>query len=139
MGQALVAAHLSISDLDPTFLLQSYHCYFVGPMQLDDDIIYNVDRVKIGSNFLSLSVKATQSSKVKFHCLVSFKRPGVVSSELDYNSKPMPPVPKPSTGTTTGSGSNVEELIPLSFDYVAADVYAITMKKKKQPIEMRSR
>lgn len=132
MGQALMAAFQSISDLDSSFLLQSYHCYFVGPVQAKMDIIYNVDRVKVGSNFCSLLVKAIQSSRVAFHCLVSFQKSGMETRDLDFCTMPMPDFPKPpnsSADTDNIGGQKHKEdikgmhLLPLMKDFIASDIF----------------
>ena len=96
VGQALMAASMSVHDLNPSFLLHSFHCYFVGPMRTTPEVIYHVTRVKEGKNFCSVSVVAVQSDKVCFHCLVSFQKPEAVTAELDYCSQLMPAVPHPS-------------------------------------------
>ena len=74
-GQALMAASMSVHDLNPSFLLHSFHCYFIGPMRTTPEVIYRVTQVKEGKNFCSVSVVAVQSDKVCFHCLVSFQKP----------------------------------------------------------------
>lgn len=96
MGQALMSASRCVSDLNNSFLLHSFHCYFVGPMQDNPEVTFKVNRVKDGTNFCSVSVVAVQDGKVCFHCLVSFKKPESVGTELDYSAHPMPKVPHPS-------------------------------------------
>lgn len=97
MGQALVAASMCVHDLHPSFLIHSYHCYFVGPMQASPDweVRYMVTRVKDGTNFCSVSVGAVQRAKVCFHCLVSFQKPEAVKADLKHTGRPMPIVPHP--------------------------------------------
>lgn len=99
MSQALMAATKSVSGLHSDFLLHSFHCYFVGPTQVHPPIIYKVGHAKEGRNFCSLSVKATQGSKVNFHCMASFSKPE--SSVVTYTGHPMPDVPKPETTEPT--------------------------------------
>lgn len=95
MGQALMAASKCVYDLDPSFLLHSFHCYFVGPMQTAPEVIFKVTRIKDGTNFCSVSVGAVQNDKVCFHCLVSFQKPESVRAKLEYCSHLMPVVPHP--------------------------------------------
>ena len=95
MGQALMAAADCISEFHSSFLLQSYHCYFVGPMQMTPDVIYKVNRVKDGNSFCSVSVQAIQNGKVCFHCLASFHKPEEVRADLDFYGQPMPVIAKP--------------------------------------------
>ena len=95
VGQALMSAWLCVSNLDPSFLLHSFHCYFVGPTQATSDVIYKVARVKDGNNFCSVSVTAVQNSKVSFHCLVSFQKPVAMVTELEHCGYPMPALPHP--------------------------------------------
>ena len=95
MGQALMAAADCVSEFHSSFLLQSYHCYFVGPMQTTPDVTYKVNRVKDGNNFCSVFVQAIQNGKVCFHCLASFHKPEEVKADLDFYGQPMPVVPKP--------------------------------------------
>ncbi len=95
MGQALMAACKCVFDFSPSFIMHSFHCYFVGPMQTSPEVIYKVTRVKDGHNFCSLSVVAVQGGKVCFHCLVSFQNPEGVKAKLDYTKHPKPEVPHP--------------------------------------------
>ena len=95
MGQALKAAFLSMSDLNSSFVIQSYHCYFVGPMQPSPDVIYKVEHVKLGNSFCSVVISGIQNSRVGFHCMVSFQRLGSESHDLDYCTREMPDVPLP--------------------------------------------
>ena len=94
-GLALMAATKCVMDRDSSFLLQSFHCYFVGPMQANPEVIYAVNRAKDGKNFCSVSVEAVQSGKICFLCLVSFQKPQATKTELNYSSFSMPAVPKP--------------------------------------------
>lgn len=95
IGQALASACKCVYDLNPSFLMHSFHCYFVGPMQPSPEVTYRVNRVKDGINFCSLSVVAVQSGKVCFHCLVSFQKPEAVVAKLEYSKYPKPLVPHP--------------------------------------------
>ena len=95
MGQALMSAWMCVSELDRSFLLHSFHCYFVGPMQATPEVTYKVTRVKDGKNFCSVSVAAVQKAKVCFHCLVSFEKSEGVKSELNHCAHTMPLVPRP--------------------------------------------
>ena len=116
MGQALMSAWKCVSELNSSFLLHSFHCYFVGPMKVAPDVIYRVTRVKDGNNFCSLSVVAVQDTKVCFHCLASFQKPADVKADVNYSRHPMPKVPHPSDPVT---------LADLSDD----DMFAINVKK----------
>ena len=90
-----MSAWLCVSNLDTSFLLHSFHCYFVGPTQATSDVIYKVARVKDGNNFCSVSVTAVQNSKVSFHCLVSFQKPVAMVTGLEHCGYPMPALPHP--------------------------------------------
>ena len=117
MGQALKAAFHSMLDLDPSFVLQSYHCYFTRRVEVTSDIFYKVEHVKVGSNFCSLVVKGIQDGGVVFHCLVSFHKSGLASHELDYCTQEMPVVSKPTTFIADvqnqNDGSNSMDLLQL--------------------------
>ena len=122
IAQSLLAAYQSISDLNSNFVLHSLHCYYIGPLQKGSDIIYRVDRVKVGVNFISLLVKAMQSSKIKFHCMVSFKQPGPSSGVFDYCTKEMPNVPRP----PAKDGEYLDDrLAPLHFDFAALEFHRV--------------
>lgn len=95
MGQALKAACLSMSALDSSFLLQSLHCYFIGPLQTSPDVVYKTKHVKVGNNFCTVVVSAIQNSRVGFYCMVSFQREQPGGHEIDYCTKEMPKVPRP--------------------------------------------
>ena len=121
IAQSLLAAYQSISDLNSTFVLHSFHCYFIGPLQKGSEIIYRIDSVKVGVNFISLLVKAVQNSKVKFHCMVSFKQPGPSSGVFDSCTKEMPNVPRPPP-----KGDYLDKrLIPVHFNFAALEVYEV--------------
>ncbi len=110
MGQALKAAHLSMSRLSSSFLIQSYHCYFIGPVQSSPEVIYKVDHLKIGTSFCTVLVNGIQNSRIKFHCMVSFQKTGTETHEIDYCTRTMPVVPKPVEADTLQSRQeNVSE------------------------------
>ena len=96
MGHALMAAVKRVSNINHSFLLNSFHCHFVRPMQTTPDVTYKVNHVKFGSNFCSLSVKAVQSDKVCFLCLVCFQKPHKLEeADLCYSIYSMPTVALP--------------------------------------------
>ena len=122
MGQALIAASKSVSEINSDFLLHSFHCYFVGPTQSVPAVTYKVDHAKDGKNFCSLSVRALQGDKVNFHCMASFyKHEGSV---VTHEGRPMPDVPKP--GEPLSSSSSMISLLG----------YGSLMQNNDGPLEM---
>ena len=123
IAHSLLAAYQSISDLNSNFALHSFHCYFIGPLQKGSEIIYRIDLVKVGVNFISLLVNAVQNSKIKFHCTVLFKQPGPSSGVFDCCPKEMPNVPRP----PAMEGDCLDKrLIPVDFfNFAALEVYEV--------------
>ena len=133
IAHSLLAAYQSISDLNSNFVLHSFHCYFIGPLQKGSEIIYRIDLVKVSVNFISLLVKAVQNSKIKFHCMVLFKQTGPSSGVYDYCTKEMPNVPRP----PAMKGDYLDKsLFPVHFDFAALEVYGI---KRNIPFEVEPR
>ena len=155
VGMALVAACRNVHDLDPSFLLQSFHCYFVGPTQTSPEVIFTISRVKEGKNFCSVSVVAVQGDKVCFHCLVSFQKPEPVRAELKYSAHSMPAVLHPDRSEITSKldekdlATSGKKLLvdlhprwnlrnwPVEM-YICTDVATARKQLAQQPIEPRS-
>ena len=145
VGQALMSAWLCVSNLDPSFLLHSFHCYFVGPTQATSDVIYKVARVKDGNNFCSVSVTAVQNSKVSFHCLVSFQKPVAMVTELEHCGYAMPALPHPDDAPDTLTELSDDEIIVIDVEKVSSarhlplsilvclDVATAKKKQAKEP------
>ena len=92
IARALYSAVRTVQD--SKFLIQSAHCYFIGPVKLDDDVVYHVTRLKDGRTISTRGITATQGQKTVFSCLVSFS----VEEEdlgLTHTDCPMPEVDSP--------------------------------------------
>ncbi len=90
---------------DPDFLLHSFHCYFLSPVQSNADVVYRVDESKDGRIFSSRSLKALQGEKLMFQCLVLFRRGSNMTLFVDHSSQAMPRVPLPDDVTNGTDGS----------------------------------
>ncbi len=95
MAQALVAANTSVTRIHPTFILRSYHCYFLRAMKASPDPVYKVACDSIRNRQCSVLVSAIQSGHVCFRCLVLFEKPGPLNHKLDMCTEAMPEVPTP--------------------------------------------
>ncbi len=88
-GQALVAAARTV---EPPFAVHSLHAYFLRPGDPEVPILYEVDRIRDGSTFLTRRVVAVQHGKAIFHLQASFHIP----EESFEHQFPMPTdVPAP--------------------------------------------
>jgi len=71
-GQALVAASRTV---EAPFHIHSLHAYFLRPGDPEIPILYEVDRIRDGSTFLTRRVVAIQHGKPIFHLQASFHLP----------------------------------------------------------------
>jgi acyl-CoA thioesterase-2 len=87
LGQALVAAHATVSGRD----VHSLHAYFLRRGDVNAPIVYEVDRSRDGHGFSSRRVVAIQHGEQIFHMAASFQvpEPGLA------HQLPMPQVPPP--------------------------------------------
>ena len=88
LGQALMAAHLTIDD---GRVVHSMHAYFLRRGDFTKPIVYSVDRSRDGGSFSARRVVAVQNGEQIFICSASFQAP---ESGLEYQAT-APPVPPP--------------------------------------------
>ena len=88
LGQALVAAVRTVSQPRSA---HSMHGYFLLGGDPTHPIIYEVERIRDGSSFTTLQVKAIQDGRAIFAMSVSFHK---AEEGFDHNSQ-MPDVPPP--------------------------------------------
>ena len=89
IGQALVAAQRTVSD---RFHVHSLHCYFMLPGDPSVPIIYQVDRIRDGSSFLTRRVNAIQHGRAIFPLIASFH---IAEEGLEHQFEIPPDVPAP--------------------------------------------
>ena len=109
IARALYSAVRTVQD--PKFLIQSAHCYFIGPVKLDDDVIYHVTRLKDGRTISTRGVTATQDQKNVFSCLVSFSVEEKEELGLIHTDCPMPEVDSPPSKHKTRMDSILKQPI----------------------------
>ncbi len=88
MGQALVAAYQCVED---NMRAHSMHCYFLRGGDMDNPIIYEVERTRDGRAFSSRRVIAIQHGRQIFNMSVSFQKE---QDGFDHQ-KPAPDSPDP--------------------------------------------
>ena len=101
IARALYSAVRTVQD--SKFLIQSAHCYFIGPVKLDDDVVYHVTRLKDGRTISTRGVTAIQGQKTVFSCLVSFSVEEKEDLGLTHTDCPMPEVDSPPSKHKTKS------------------------------------
>ena len=87
IGQALVAASRTVEASVP----HSLHAYFLRPGDMEQSIVYEVDRVRDGRSFTTRRVQAIQHGQPILSMIASFQKP---ESGLEHQA-PMPDVPAP--------------------------------------------
>ncbi|PVU95422.1 hypothetical protein BB559_002742 [Furculomyces boomerangus] len=80
-SQALYAASMTI---EPRFVLNSLHSYFLLPGNIEIPVEYHVQDIRTGRSFASKSVQATQKGKVVFTMICSFHVPDESHVEHQY-------------------------------------------------------
>jgi acyl-CoA thioesterase II len=88
LGQALMAAHLTIDD---GRVVHSMHAYFLRRGDFTKPIVYSVDRSRDGGSFSARRVVAVQNGEQIFICSASFQAP---EAGLEYQAT-APQVPPP--------------------------------------------
>lgn len=88
LGQALVAGSRTVEGGEP---VHSLHAYFLRPGDMQAPIVYEVDRIRDGSSFVTRRVQGIQHGKVIFSMIASFHR----SEKGLEHVRPMPDVPPP--------------------------------------------
>jgi acyl-CoA thioesterase II len=88
LGQALMAAHLTIDD---GRVVHSMHAYFLRRGDFTKPIVYSVDRSRDGGSFSARRVVAVQNGEQIFICSASFQTP---ETGLEYQAT-APEVPPP--------------------------------------------
>lgn len=88
LGQALVAGSRTVEGGEP---VHSLHAYFLRPGDMQAPIVYEVDRIRDGSSFVTRRVQGIQHGKVIFSMIASFHKQ---ESGLAHQ-RPMPDVPAP--------------------------------------------
>ena len=88
MAQTLMAAYLTV---DKKRFAHSFHSYFLRPGDMNQKIIFDVDRIRDGRSFTTRRVRAIQNGEAIFNCSISFK---VKEKGLTHQLS-MPKVPGP--------------------------------------------
>ena len=70
MAQTLMAAY---STLETKRYAHSFHSYFLRPGDMNQKIIFDVDRIRDGKSFTTRRVRAIQNGEAIFNCSISFK------------------------------------------------------------------
>ncbi|KAL2620900.1 hypothetical protein R1flu_001105 [Riccia fluitans] len=91
IGQALIAASRTV---DPGYMQDSLHCYFLRTGKENDPVMYKVERTRDGMSFATRHVQAIQFGKIIFVMYASFKRPEDTPA-FEHNEHPMPSAPSP--------------------------------------------
>ena len=105
LGQALMAGSRTVNS---DVMVHSLHAYFLRPGDMEAEIVYEVDRVRDGSSFVTRRVQAIQHGKVIFSMIASFHRP---ESGMTH-ARTMPDVPGP---------EQLESLTELRCQWAAGD------------------
>jgi acyl-CoA thioesterase II len=87
IGQALVAASRTVQASVP----HSLHAYFLRPGDMEQSIVYEVDRVRDGRSFTARRVQAIQHGQPILSMIASFQKP---EEGLEHQVK-MPDVAPP--------------------------------------------
>lgn len=88
MAQCLIAAYQTV---EKGRIAHSFHSYFLRPGDFDQNIIFDVDRIRDGKSFTTRRVNAIQNGEAIFSCSISFqKREKGLSHQIE-----MPDVPGP--------------------------------------------
>ena len=72
----------STADGQADFLVHSMHCYFVLAGDPDIPVLYHVERVREGRNFMTRTVQARQRGKCIFTTTMSFVREGSAGKDM---------------------------------------------------------
>ena len=88
LGQALAAAAATVDDDRP---IHSLHGYFLLGGDPEQDILYDIERLRDGGSFTTRRVRAVQHDRAIFAMNASFHKE---ESAFDHQS-PMPDVPRP--------------------------------------------
>jgi acyl-CoA thioesterase II len=122
LGQALSAAYQTVP---PERSAHSLHAYFLRPGDVEEPIVYNVDRIRDGKSFTTRRVVAVQKGRAIFNVAASFQ---IVEPGFDHQDR-APSVPGPE-----GLASELELI-----NRVADQIPALIREKIlcRQPIEVR--
>jgi acyl-CoA thioesterase-2 len=88
LGQALVAAALTVDESRP---IHSLHGYFLLAGDPEREIVYDVERIRDGGSFTTRRVRAIQHGRAIFSMSASFHKP---ETAYEHQSR-MPDVPPP--------------------------------------------
>jgi len=89
ISQALVSATNCVSS---SYALHSLHCYFLTTASATTPIVYQVDRVRDGSSYVTRGVRALQNGRTIFLMVCSFHKPEPWQPSHQWK---MPDVPPP--------------------------------------------
>lgn len=93
VGQALCAAAKTLED--QSFLIRSFHCYFLKFVDPSITTYYKVERTRDGRTFCARTVTCLQNEQAAFQCLVLFYKKEEISAQLNHEGCAMPDVPSP--------------------------------------------
>ena len=71
MAQCLVAAYQTVEKKRTA---HSFHSYFLRPGDFNQNIIFDVDRIRDGKSFTTRRVNAIQDGEAIFSCSISFQK-----------------------------------------------------------------
>ena len=138
-------AALMTLTADTEFIVSSFHCYFIAPVQ-PEKVIYYVNSKKDGRTFCFRSVLAIQNGKVVSQCMLSFQSTSSHisnSNKLFYIKDPMPSVPEPTNELCMEiSNTSVHAKIPstaaltrgiFEFRLIVSPDWEILMKQRPMP------
>ena len=71
MAQCLIAGYQTV---EKARWVHSFHSYFLRPGDFEQNIIFEVDRIRDGKSFTTRRVNAIQNGEAIFSCSISFQK-----------------------------------------------------------------
>jgi acyl-CoA thioesterase II len=88
MAQCLIAGYQTVTK---ERMAHSFHSYFLRPGDFNQNIIFEVDRIRDGKSFTTRRVNAIQNGEAIFSCSISFqKREKGLSHQIKMSDIPGP-------------------------------------------------
>jgi len=88
MAQCLIAGYQTVTK---ERMAHSFHSYFLRPGDFNQNIIFEVDRIRDGKSFTTRRVNAIQNGEAIFSCSISFqKREKGLSHQIKMSEIPGP-------------------------------------------------
>lgn len=92
VAQAAAAAMRSMPEVGPAKILHSMHSYFMRPVDIGEEVRYEVELLRDGGGYATRQVRGFQRGKLVYVCLASFAAPDEGGSHL---AAPPPGLPRP--------------------------------------------